>query len=749
MKKKIAILGGGLGSMTAAFWLTEKPGWQDDYEITVYQLGWRLGGKGASGRDTRPGYGDRVLEHGLHIWLGFYDNAFFTMRQMQAGLATLPKPPVQTFGSIDAAFTPQSLVTLQERFQGKWAGWPLLFPPNLDEPGKSQAHASLADLVEDALGWLRNWHDDFYTVLGESPAAAANHHAHPVFHELVALEEKLGTGVASAVRQSAHSLLSWVHDLMPGVKSLVDAELTEAHGVITGALRLCREAALLALRGRFETDLPARRFFITLDLACSAVIGILQDGLLVRGFESADGEDFRQWLSRHGAQQMTIDSPPVEVVYDLVFGFRDGDTEQHNFAAGTCMRGLLRMLFGYRGNLMFKMNAGMGDTIFTPFYGLLKARGVRFEFFTRVLELGLAPGGSEIGSIRIQRQASVKPEVVAKGGYDPLVRVKQLDCWPAWPDFEQLVEGDALRKDPDNPGQPYNLESAWTRWPGVGESELRRGEHFDLVLLGISIAALPEICGPLLAKSEAWRKMVDTVATTPTQSAQLWLNHSAAALGWQVPEFAKRAEAEWERQHGRKLGITGLVGAYQNPTNTWADMSHLLPEEDWPAGDDPKNVSYLVGPLPAPDAWPPYSDHGFPRRMFEQVRRDATAWTDANAGVLFPKGHTQAHRGALDPKFLVDPKQRRGPERFDAQFYRVNIDPTERYVLSVKGSTQARIAGPRSGFTNLVLAGDWTYNRVLNAGCVEATVASGMEAAQAICGYPQHIVGDSDTERQR
>ena len=61
--KKIAILGGGLGGMTAAYGLTRKPGWQQEYEITVYQMGWRLGGKGASGRNRAAG--QRIEEHGL------------------------------------------------------------------------------------------------------------------------------------------------------------------------------------------------------------------------------------------------------------------------------------------------------------------------------------------------------------------------------------------------------------------------------------------------------------------------------------------------------------------------------------------------------------------------------------------------------------------------------------------------------------------------------------------------------------
>ena len=41
-----------------------------------------------------------------------------------------------------------------------------------------------------------------------------------------------------------------------------------------------------------------------------------------------------------------------------------------------------------------------------------------------------------------------------------------------------------------------------------------------------------------------------------------------------------------------------------------------------------------------------------------------------------------------------------------------------------------------SGFSNLFLTGDWTYN-YFNAGCVEATVASGMLCSNAMTGFPK------------
>ena len=50
-KRKVAILGGGVSAITVAMQLTDDPAWRDQFEsITIYQLGWRLGGKGATGR---------------------------------------------------------------------------------------------------------------------------------------------------------------------------------------------------------------------------------------------------------------------------------------------------------------------------------------------------------------------------------------------------------------------------------------------------------------------------------------------------------------------------------------------------------------------------------------------------------------------------------------------------------------------------------------------------------------------------
>jgi len=78
---KVAIIGVDVRPITAAFELT-RPEHYGRYQVTVYQLGWRLGGKGASGR----GVADRIEEHGLHLWMGWYENAFRLMRECYAEL---------------------------------------------------------------------------------------------------------------------------------------------------------------------------------------------------------------------------------------------------------------------------------------------------------------------------------------------------------------------------------------------------------------------------------------------------------------------------------------------------------------------------------------------------------------------------------------------------------------------------------------------------------------------------------------
>src|SRR4029079_1510432 len=194
-----------------------------------------------------------------------------------------------------------------------------------------------------------------------------------------------------------------------------------------------------------------------------------------------DNLRFEEWLMKYGADRSSVEAPPVLLLSEIVFARWAG------VGAGTCLHYTLRLALGYKGAFAYEMQAGMGDTIFAPFYEVLRRRGVRFELFHTVEEL--TPRRDDhnqkvIDAIQIGVQATIK------GGrpYAPLIEVKGLPCWPSEPLYDQLDQGDELKRAKEN------LENWWTRWPNVATKTLRRGVDFDEVVLGISIGAYPYIC---------------------------------------------------------------------------------------------------------------------------------------------------------------------------------------------------------------------------------------------------------------
>jgi hypothetical protein len=104
-----------------------------------------------------------------------------------------------------------------------------------------------------------------------------------------------------------------------------------------------------------------------------------------------------------------------------------------------------------------------------------------------------------------------------------------------------------------------------------------------------------------------------------------------------------------------------------------------------------------------------------------------------NIPPLWPGAADARMPNSFQCEILVDQDGRTGMQRLDAQFWRANVEPSERYVLSVKNSGKYRIEPGASGFSNLYAVGDWTRNG-LDVGCVEAAALSGKLAAQAIKG---------------
>jgi len=697
-KEKIAILGGGVGAMAAAFALTDGPN-AEKYDITVYQLGWRLGGKGASGRNADV-Y-NRIEEHGLHIWFGFYYNAVPLMRRCYAELTG-------DANAFEQAFTAHGYVVLEELVNGQWRHWDLPFPPNAAGPGTPvQFLKALLKWMADTLRTLplpnvpvdhldeMAWWPSVKAVLSGHGFDLAEHAAKGLLGAALATIEALGDDAAGHP-VGAHDLVGWL---------------------VERARRWLQQHTADAL----TSDDTLRRTWIAIDLAAAAVSGMLADGVLTQGFDPIDRFEFREWLQRHGASPLTLESAPLRAIYGLAFAFRDGvaDTAHAAIGAGTALRCTLRMLFGYDRTLMWKMQGGMGDVVFMPFYKVLKQRGVQFKFFHRVRSLHPAADGKSIETIRIGQQVRLK-----NAEYDPRVEVNGRECWPSTPKYGELHDDDAaaLQALQNQPNTYVNLESHWSSWGPDRETEvvLQRGTHFDHVVLGISLGALPHICRDLVAINDDWRHMIERVKTVRTQGFQLWLN--------------KRLEEYWNRP-------SPVLGAYVEPLDTWADMTHTAQFESWPAGWV-QSIAYICGVI-ADDGDEPewFTDPGFPGRQKGRGFDAVLNYLTHDVGYLW---HNPQDPHGLDWNWLVDPHGSAGVERLKAQYWTVNVDPTERYVLSVPGSLEARLPNKRgTGFSNLYLAGDWTRNGI-NAGCVEAAVMSGLLASRAVSGSPATIIAEAD-----
>src|SRR3990172_9851111 len=89
---RVAILGSGLGAMATAFELTATSELRRRFQVTVYQQGWRLGGKAACGRALRRQ--ERVEEHGLHMMMGWYEHVFALLRAAYDEWERLPNNPL-------------------------------------------------------------------------------------------------------------------------------------------------------------------------------------------------------------------------------------------------------------------------------------------------------------------------------------------------------------------------------------------------------------------------------------------------------------------------------------------------------------------------------------------------------------------------------------------------------------------------------------------------------------------------------
>ncbi len=609
-KIRVAIVGGGCAGLAAAWQLSQQPG----YEIHVYEKSWRLGGKGASARAADG----RILEHGLHVWFGFYENAFKMMRECYAEVERRnwgPKPDNAqklAHGRIEDAFFPEPNVGVADpAFAGEWAFWSTLLPPAEGLPGTPLDERTnpftLANYLVRCFGLLKSL---MLSVIGPpnvggpgQPATEGSSSsdetgspgpAVEAARPIAALMERMtgllrvGSLTSAAVLLQAVSILEvWLRDKnsTPGTAASA-IQLAEALAGQTRKLLL--DLTSVDAQVRTKTEI--------IDIVMTIAVGLFRDRVLfdARGLDAINNLDYRAWLRKHGATNAALELRFLAGTYDLVFGYQNGDRSKPAFAAGVAVRGALRMFFTYRGAMFWRMGSGMGDAVFAPLYRVLLAgrllnAGSRpvpgpgdaaktdEAQYASPVEFHLLHELSGVGFSVSQdsRRYVTSVEFMAPGDSQALdLQSKDaLDKFGCWPETAEARFGDAIMKERIR-------------------KELVVGDHFDRVIFAIGIddfnkagaALLPDANSKGSTSPADWKAMSAEVKTVATKSAQVWVRRDLEGLGW---------------DRGSAL-ITALGLSF----GTWADMTPTLTSERAWRGqtksplDEARSVAYFCDVVP-------------------------------------------------------------------------------------------------------------------------------------------------------
>ena len=445
---RVIVLGGGVAGVTAALGIARGAQQGADVEVApaieVVQLGWRLGGKGASGRNAA--FADRIEEHGFHVWFGFYRNAFQSLATSYEIAATNEVPVGRSreaipfadtaVASMADAFVGSTLVGVMEEHHGYQQPWFANFPdhPGLpwDDDAPTRAGVTPLELLRRGMRFTHRYLD----------AAGISAASDPTIERWLTLREmdRSGNGLFGRFVTEAGRLVDetppsalWLfiaHELVEAATTDLLAKDSRLQGVLARLLRGAQRVLADHIAAAVDSGDPARRRgWQLVDLVSAIARGLVIDGVAsgAHQLEELDEEDFRQWLRRHGASDLALDSGVVRAcVYDLAFGYAAGDRSRPVAGAGTALRGLASLFFDYDGSIMYKMTAAMGDVVFVPHLVEMASHGIETTFFTRVERMGF----DSVAFDRVER--TIDPDLdwlllshQRPGGYDrPLIKVE-------------------------------------------------------------------------------------------------------------------------------------------------------------------------------------------------------------------------------------------------------------------------------------------------------------------------------------
>ena len=710
MKKKIAVIGGGLGSMSAIYHLMNQPNAKELYEITLYQQSWSLGGKGASGVNRNKGF--RVEEHGIHFWFGFYENGFNMMKDVYAKLNRPPLSPLSTF---DKAFKPQPTMDFAQIINNQWTQWNVEFPPLPGKVGDGKFENPIEHFIEIGIRYMA---DEFNSIIHHLSAGCLmaftkpfqkkqtppKHPTHE--HYLNAFEEKLVHLIEHPFERRLKAMADFYKD---------PAHHGEEHRAVHGAFINDTKRWLWDMIGHLVSKFPnLLRIWCLIDFGMTVLKGVVEDGVLtvkegsfVMNFTKINHFDFQDWLIYHGADKHFIfNVPAVKSMYDGPFAFFKGAVSTPNVEAGTALNIFFRLGFTCKEAVMWRMQAGMGDTVFAPIYQYLTREfpnNVHFKFFHKAKNLVLSDDKTQVETLELERLVDLAEGIKT---YKPFVQVKGLDCWPSEPLYEQL-NPEQVKQILDH---KIRIDSDWSGWKGT-KIVKKRGEDFDDIIIGASLPAIPHFCADLIKNNPIWANMLDKVGSVQTQAFQIWLTKTPEELGAN-PQL--------------------VLSTYVEPLDTYACMNQILEREDWRMfKEQPKYLLYVCGAFIDSEAIPPANATYFPDNQLQEVFDNMMKYVTHDLQFILPKAFDE--QGNFDWNIIFDPTGAVGPERLKYQYYRANIDATERYVFALRNSSKHRLRTDETGYSNVYLTGDWIQNG-MNIGFVEGATISGILAAKSLSG---------------
>ncbi|MGB1016360.1 MAG: FAD-dependent oxidoreductase, partial [Nannocystaceae bacterium] len=402
--QRVIILGGGYAGLSAAYALTQAPGWQQRFEVTIYQIGWRLGGKAASGRN--PEFYGRNEARGPHLWMGGYHHAFALLDGCYRELGRQPPAPLPGWHEV---VRPLHELYLGGRLGGG-TGQMLPLPLRAGQPGGLHQPASIwACLVRMLrwvvqslctlnnhtylVDWVATWPEARRRRLYASIRRAARYGVHEYRKRPPAGQDRLTCGFTAATAPLRETSL-------PGNPATVR--------VWVAPLLLFADYGLAALGAEGKTT-PLHGI---VELAATIARGLVEDRMyLRREFHNLRDIDFREWLHRNRARPQLLDHPALLGLYDLFLAYKNGDTRTPSLAASAALECITRGLCDGRGSLLYQFQSGPGEVVFAPLYEVLKRRGVKFRFFHRVKDIAANASGHGISQVTLGQQVLLhRPE---------------------------------------------------------------------------------------------------------------------------------------------------------------------------------------------------------------------------------------------------------------------------------------------------------------------------------------------------